>query len=235
MVPWFKITIGLIVVMLFLIILYDIYMLPYLQANGRLSGRFTTILIPKNWIKRTEQPSSSAKASSMPIERPRYNNRVPSYDTPVQPRSNHRIPEPSPFGMPSVPTNNNDMLVTVVIPPGITAPPQSDPETKPLQEISQPIRSSGCEGDTITFSCPTGKTIQLANAFYGRNSPNVCPGPNSGTTTTCNDSFAQATLLGIVNGKNNATVKMANIDKSGPFLDPCAGVFKHFDVTYNCV
>jgi hypothetical protein len=127
------------------------------------------------------------------------------------------------------------MPVTVVIPPGITAPPQSDPETKPLQEISQPIRSSGCEGDTITFSCPTGKTIQLANAFYGRNSPNVCPGPNSGTTTTCNDSFAQATLLGIVNGKNNATVKMANIDKSGPFLDPCAGVFKHFDVTYNCV
>jgi len=213
----------------------------------------TAPIIPSSPTAVPVTPAVPTTQTTAPVfDLPAVFGSQPVFDAPSGPSSQLALPTtalPAPPIL-SSPTALSATPTTTVIAPGLQAGPiqlgsatpmpsillaAPSAPTPPMQEISQPIRSSGCEGAHVNFTCPTGKSLRLDSAFYGRNSPNVCPGPGSTTVTNCSAPGAFTALGSRINGKNNVTVRMGNTDIGGPFTDPCFGVVKHYDVTYSCV
>ena len=86
-----------------------------------------------------------------------------------------------------------------------------------------------CEGDSLTFKCPTHKVITVKRGMYGRNGLNHCWG-NFWHTTHCDTKTAKQRLEKYCNGKNECHFKVDN----GFFGDPCGGQTKYLEYEYDC-
>ncbi|XP_071480870.1 L-rhamnose-binding lectin CSL3-like [Diadema antillarum] len=88
-----------------------------------------------------------------------------------------------------------------------------------------------CEHSTLKLKCPSGQTILIREALYGRQKgPSVCPHPQI-KTQECSASSAPSLVKNSCDGKNSCEVKASN----GVFGDPCVGTYKYLEVLYQCV
>jgi len=87
--------------------------------------------------------------------------------------------------------------------------------------------ASGCEGEPIPFSCPSG-TIKSGKVWYGRWNNWICTHPtvNGGTGWRIN----QYSLDNVCTGKSSCDMQAPNRF----YGDPYGGVYKHVDVVYKC-
>jgi hypothetical protein len=94
-----------------------------------------------------------------------------------------------------------------------------------------------CEEDNNvgkTISCSNG-LINIVNASYGRqDSEKCCFGSIvNGASTACSNTncYSNKTeyFQSICNFKNNCTINAIN------FLEPCHGIYKYIEVSYECI
>jgi len=89
-----------------------------------------------------------------------------------------------------------------------------------------------CERTSQTISCPSGQSITILSARYGRSSGGgICPGAND-FNNNCpgrptNDLSSVAALC---NGKNSCPLTPSN----DIFTDPCYGTYKYLGLNYIC-
>ncbi|KAJ7365555.1 hypothetical protein OS493_005668 [Desmophyllum pertusum] len=86
-----------------------------------------------------------------------------------------------------------------------------------------------CEWDRQDISCPSGKTIRVLEASYGRHDTTTCHN-FSATDTNCHAEGSLAAVQNICD--NNARCQL--FSDNSVFGDPCPGVRKYLEVTYYC-
>jgi len=77
------------------------------------------------------------------------------------------------------------------------------------------------------LNCPAGQQIAVSSAFYGRRSKTVC---GSNNNINCVAGNSQQKLKSLCNGKQSCAINPSNT----VFGDPCRGVVKYVEVTYEC-
>jgi len=88
-----------------------------------------------------------------------------------------------------------------------------------------------CERKAKTIHCNHGH-IRITRALYGRTSSHICPhGSGVRKTRSCRARGAVSKVRHNCNNKKRCTLRASN----GVFGDPCGGIFKYLDVTYQCV
>ncbi|XP_072178337.1 L-rhamnose-binding lectin CSL3-like [Diadema setosum] len=88
-----------------------------------------------------------------------------------------------------------------------------------------------CEHSTLNLSCPSGQTIIIGDALYGRTTgASVCPS-SSIRTENCRASSSLFRVKNSCEGRNSCSVAATN----GVFGDPCVGTYKYLEVQYDCV
>ena len=99
-----------------------------------------------------------------------------------------------------------------------------------LDYNSKSLLSLGCEGQSTTVKCPSGQTIAGGTVKYGRWNNNVCAhGTVNGNTAA---RVATGQLPNKCIGQNSCDL---TIDNGFGFGDPYGGVYKHFEVSPQCV
>ncbi|XP_071485118.1 D-galactoside-specific lectin-like [Diadema antillarum] len=88
-----------------------------------------------------------------------------------------------------------------------------------------------CEHSTLSLSCPSGQTIIIKDALYGRQTGrSVCPHQNI-RTQNCRASSSLSKVRSRCEGRRSCSVGATN----GVFGDPCRGTYKYLQVQYDCV
>ncbi|XP_035670035.1 uncharacterized protein LOC118411665 [Branchiostoma floridae] len=87
-----------------------------------------------------------------------------------------------------------------------------------------------CERQGDTLSCDAGKVIEVVAATYGRRDPNICSN-NPISNTDCAAAGVMQKVKTSCDGQSSCPVVASN----SVFGDPCSGVQKYLEVTYNCV
>ncbi|XP_072178111.1 L-rhamnose-binding lectin CSL3-like [Diadema setosum] len=88
-----------------------------------------------------------------------------------------------------------------------------------------------CENSTLNLSCPSGETIIIGDALYGRTTgASVCP-HSSIRTENCTASSSLFHVKISCEGRNSCSVAATN----DVFGDPCVGTYKYLEVQYDCV
>lgn len=101
---------------------------------------------------------------------------------------------------------------------------------EPVLAIGNKNKNVACEGQSMSLSCPNGKTISVNAASYGRHDGTTCP--HSATSNrNCHASGSMKYVNEMCGGKNKCTVR-ADHRIMG---DPCGGTYKYLEVTYGCV
>jgi hypothetical protein len=87
-----------------------------------------------------------------------------------------------------------------------------------------------CEGSSLNLSCPSNRTVQITNAFFGRNDNSTC--------------CPEATKCANINCFQNVTETVSTFCNSTScsipantktYTDPCKGTYKYLKVDFNCV
>lgn len=82
-----------------------------------------------------------------------------------------------------------------------------------------------CDGDTFSVACPTGSTVNITGAFWGRASATICPNNQVYSSSDLKCGATNATLAKAVqcmcNGKNSCEV--SNDFGNALAGDPCPG------------
>ncbi|KAI8521387.1 hypothetical protein Bbelb_011410 [Branchiostoma belcheri] len=87
-----------------------------------------------------------------------------------------------------------------------------------------------CERQGDTLSCDGGKVIEVVAATYGRSDPNICTNrPIS--NTDCSAAGVLQKVKTSCDGQTDCRVTASN----SVFGDPCSGVQKYLELTYNCI
>ncbi|XP_072178781.1 L-rhamnose-binding lectin CSL3-like [Diadema setosum] len=87
-----------------------------------------------------------------------------------------------------------------------------------------------CEHSTLSLSCPSGQTIIIGDALYGRTTgASVCP-HSSIRTENCRAASSLSRVKSSCEGRNSCSVAATN----GVFGDPCVGTYKYLEVQYDC-
>lgn len=97
--------------------------------------------------------------------------------------------------------------------------------------VSPPRSKTACEHRKLILLCPPGFKILITSANYGRRSKYICPGSNSGTTTTCRDRSSFSIVAKKCNRRSSCSISASN----KVFSDRCKGVFKYLKATYLCI
>ncbi|XP_024148699.1 L-rhamnose-binding lectin SML isoform X2 [Oryzias melastigma] len=89
-----------------------------------------------------------------------------------------------------------------------------------------------CERRTAKLTCPSGKTIKVLSAYYGRRDSSVCT-LNCPLVQTQNEDCENPTDLVAqqCDGTSSCTIKASN----SVFGDPCPGTYKYLEASYICV
>ncbi|XP_071485121.1 L-rhamnose-binding lectin CSL3-like [Diadema antillarum] len=90
-----------------------------------------------------------------------------------------------------------------------------------------------CERSTLNLSCPTGQTIIIGDALYGRTTgASVCPASSRYVQEqNCRASSSLSTVRSRCEGRNSCSVPATN----DVFGDPCVGTYKYLEVQFDCV
>ncbi|XP_066293015.1 uncharacterized protein [Branchiostoma lanceolatum] len=89
-----------------------------------------------------------------------------------------------------------------------------------------------CESHVAGLTCGGGKVIDVTAAMYGRTSLLFCTEHLSqNSATDCEAAGSLQIVKSACDGLTSCTVHADN----GLFGDPCRGVHKYLDITYNCV
>lgn len=117
------------------------------------------------------------------------------------------------------------------LPPGGSASSSSQHKCQVVPASPTECNAIVCEGDAMYLTCPTGKTLQIVSAIYGRSESgdNVCP-HNSIQTTSCSSTSSSAIVQSNCNGLQRCFIEA----KNGLYGDPCQGTYKYIEVTYIC-
>lgn len=94
----------------------------------------------------------------------------------------------------------------------------------PVKEIVR------CNNKPLYIQCQRGAHIEIVHAEFGRRSPDFCPGANSTTTTTCQESSALNRVKLSCQGRYVCLIHTS----TQLFGDPCPGVRKYLLVRYIC-
>ncbi|XP_066304554.1 lymphocyte antigen 75-like [Branchiostoma lanceolatum] len=87
-----------------------------------------------------------------------------------------------------------------------------------------------CERQGDTLSCDAGKVIEVVAAAYGRSDPNICSN-HPISNTDC----AAAGVMQKVKTDCDGLTSCPVVASNSVFGDPCSGVQKYLEVTYNCI
>ena len=87
----------------------------------------------------------------------------------------------------------------------------------------------------MTLQCPSGKTIEMISANFGRKNTEavLCKYPGPGNAVTNDNCYASNSLSVVAEsceGKNSCSVLAA----TSVFGEPCANTYKYLEVAYNC-
>lgn len=102
-----------------------------------------------------------------------------------------------------------------------------------------------CYGYNLNLTCPSGKTIRVNSAFYGRQTTNIC-GVNDCVNTGFSSSYCEAAVsnnidcsysqaLSVVSSSCNNLRTCVRAVSSLFTDDPCPAVFKYASVDYSCI
>nr|ATU82767.1 secreted Lectin-like protein [Pristhesancus plagipennis] len=92
------------------------------------------------------------------------------------------------------------------------------------------FRELVCENEELVLTCHKGYTIDIRTAVYGKKNPLYC----SMAGNKVNDCSA-GNALDIVKFKCNRKERCTLLASNNVFGDPCYGIFKYLDVTYDCI
>ena len=95
-------------------------------------------------------------------------------------------------------------------------------------ECAVPKHAFACEGNYVSLSCPSGYTIHVHYARYGRDDTSTC---SSSSNSNCNSGSSMSKVGGACAGKRSCSVKAHN----DVFGDPCRKTPKYLRVRYTCV
>nr|CAH0110399.1 unnamed protein product [Daphnia galeata] len=97
---------------------------------------------------------------------------------------------------------------------------------------SEIVESFTCEWESKMLSCPSGKTINVDYANYGRTTHPVCVQvPERDKPTNCFTASHTSKISQLCNGQSNCEVPATN----SFFGDTCPNVFKYLHIKYRCV
>jgi hypothetical protein len=97
---------------------------------------------------------------------------------------------------------------------------------------SEIVESFTCEWESKMLSCPSGKTINVDYANYGRTTHPVCVQvPERDKPTNCFTASHTSKIGQLCNGQSNCEVPATN----SFFGDTCPNVFKYLHIKYRCV
>ncbi|CAH1394509.1 unnamed protein product [Nezara viridula] len=91
-----------------------------------------------------------------------------------------------------------------------------------------------CEREQSTLTCPFGSSIQIHEAFYGRQNNHICRHPSATDGSNINEICSSPNALEIVKNKCNGH-RECNISSASNWLvDPCKNTYKYLEVSYSC-
>ncbi|XP_036404055.1 protein eva-1 homolog C-like [Megalops cyprinoides] len=105
-----------------------------------------------------------------------------------------------------------------------------------LHTILRNHTTHGCEGETLSVTCPSRTAVAVLSAFYGRRVPseNLCPSADAnriGESTDCSSSVAVQKVMDECQDRVSCHIPVI----SHVFgLDPCPGTSKYLIVSYKC-
>lgn len=92
------------------------------------------------------------------------------------------------------------------------------------------LSNTTCEKAQGFIECPAGKSIMVADVFYGRKDNSTCLSGNI-TNTNCSSSSALDVISARCDHRQNCTI----IPGNDVFDDPCNGTSKYLQIDYQCV
>ncbi|XP_073982775.1 rhamnose-binding lectin-like isoform X3 [Rhodnius prolixus] len=93
----------------------------------------------------------------------------------------------------------------------------------------EPMKTLGCENDSVYLSCPKGYAVDVLSALYGKKDRRICHHPGN-DNANCAAGNALTITKFKCNGKQNCVIEASN----RVFGDPCWGTIKYLEVTYDC-
>ena len=95
-------------------------------------------------------------------------------------------------------------------------------------ECAVPKEVVACEGNWVSLSCPSGYSINVHYARYGRDDTSTC---SASSNNNCNSANSMSKVGGACSGQNSCSVKAGN----DVFGEPCKKIGKYLRVRYTCV
>jgi hypothetical protein len=88
-----------------------------------------------------------------------------------------------------------------------------------------------CEGTSLNVSCPSPRTVQISNAFFGRNDNSTC----CRKAINCLNINCFKNVTNIVSSFCNSNFSCSIPANTNTFGDPCLNTSKYLKVDFNCV
>jgi hypothetical protein len=87
-----------------------------------------------------------------------------------------------------------------------------------------------CEGNRVSMSCPSGQTVSVISASYGRHNAHTCP-HSAISNQNCHASNSLEKVKKQCDGQRNCSPQAS----AGVFGDPCGGTYKYLETSYVCI
>ena len=87
-----------------------------------------------------------------------------------------------------------------------------------------------CEGRPASMSCPSGQTVSVISASYGRHNAHTCP-HSAVSNQNCHASNSLEKVKSQCDGRRSCSPHASH----HTFGDPCGGTYKYLEAAYTCV
>lgn len=87
-----------------------------------------------------------------------------------------------------------------------------------------------CEGRPASMSCPSGQTVSVISASYGRHNAHTCP-HSAVSNQNCHASNSLEKVKSQCDGRRSCSPRASH----HTFGDPCGGTYKYLEAAYTCV